>query len=143
MLSKHDKAVLLERMMLDDPEVTICEFQEVVDGKRVFVPKKREEVMQPVAPARVFEFSAVKKKAACVVPQKIEVIEYIDNVIKTIAVAKKVGFAAGVTPGSIYGREKGKWRFRIGDNHLALQTAFRESYKEGKQYYEDVLNGVL
>lgn len=143
MLSKHDKAVLLERMMLDDPEVTIWEFQEVVDGKRVFVPKKREEVMKLVTPARVFTFPAAQKKAACVVPQKIEIVEYNDNVIKTVAVAKKVGFAAGVTPGSIYGREKSKWRFQIGNLHLALQTAFRESYKEGKQYYEDVSNGVL
>lgn len=142
-MTREDKAVLLERMMLDDPEVTILEFQEVVDGKRAFVPKKREEVMKPVTPARRFEFPVAQKKAACVVPQKIEVVEYVDNVIKSVAVAKKVGFAAGVTPGSIYGREKSKWRFKIGDNHMALQTAFRESYKEGKQYYEDVSNGVL
>lgn len=53
-------------------------------------------------------------------------------VIKSLIVARKIGFSAGLEAGSIYKVEKARWGFALGRNNFRLQTAFRKGFRNGK-----------
>ena len=127
-MTKDEKIKLADDLISENGHCTIRYYLDTVaEIERISI------TAMPVRVARV-----VKHKA----PVIISAAE-VRPVIRNVAVARRIGFAAALRAGAVYGRERDRWAFHRGADSARLQAVFRNAYKTGKQILRTVINEQL
>jgi hypothetical protein len=128
-MTKMEKIKLADDLIKENGSCTIRDYLDTVAEVESINPS----AVIPMRAARL-----VKHKA----PVIIQMTE-VRPVIRSVAVAKRIGFASALRTGAVYGRERDRWAFRGGAESMMLQAAFRNAYKTGKQILRTVINEKL
>jgi len=128
-MTKMEKIKLADDLINENSSCTIRDYLDTLAEIEAINPSG----VIPAKPSR-----AIMHKAPAIIK-----IPEVRPVIRSVAVAKRIGFAAALKAGTAYGRERDRWAFRSGADSIMLQAAFRNAYKTGKEILRTVINERL
>lgn len=128
-MTRMEKIKLADDLINENNSCTIRDYLDTV---------AEIEAINPSAVMPLKMAGSVRYKAPAIIK-----IPEVRPIIRSVPVAKRIGFASALRAGAVYGRERDRWAFRGGTESMMLQAAFRNAYKTGKQILRTVINEQL